>query len=174
MIRLRTATLYLALSLSLISCSEKRYHVPTSSMDPTIPAGSYVVVDRNAYWRTDPVRWDVVTFEPPKAVYPAGSTPPGPKQIWIMRVVGMPGETIDFGGTEVLIGGKPVSPPAKLKGIHYAGLAGQKSSPSFPTTKILLAEDEYFVLGDNTTNAYDSRFWGAVARDRVLGKLQTP
>ncbi len=129
------------------------------------------MVDRSAYWNTDPDRWDIVTFEPPKAVYPGGGITPS-KEIWIMRVVGMPGETVDYAGSEILIGGTPLKLPPTIKGVRYFGLAAMKNPPSVSIMKITLAKGEYFVLGDNTNNANDSRFWGAVPRSHIFGKFE--
>lgn len=172
-LKLSAVALGLALVLTLGSCSKKKYHVPTSAMDPTIPAGTDVVVDRRAYRSADPVRWDIVTFEPPASVFPAGA--PSTKQIWIMRVVGMPGESIDFRGAEILIGDQPLKlPPSLLKGVSYVGVEAMKMGLPSSKGKITLAANEYFVLGDNTMNSNDSRFWGALPRSHILGKFDRP
>jgi signal peptidase I len=167
------------LVLSVASCSKKRYQVPTGSMEPTILAGTSVVVDLRAYDKADPVRWDVVTFEPPDALYPGGSAATGAKQTWIMRVIGLPGDTVDFGGAEILVNRKILMAPIGLKGVSYVGLSrlGKHVRASPTITSLVLGKDEYFVLGDNTTNttnANDSRFWGALTRDRIAGKFEAP
>ncbi len=86
----------------------------------------------------------------------------------------MPGETVEYGGDEILVDGEPLSPPAHLKGIRYVGLGALKSALTPSDSKIVLTKDEYFVLGDNTTNAHDSRFWGAVPRESITGRLDVP
>lgn len=143
-------------------------------MEPTVPSGSIVTIDYSAYRGADPARWDIVAFEPPSVAHSPGVPQPVPDQIWILRVVGLPGEEIDFGGDAIVIDGKPLTLPAAVKGIAYLGNAKVGIASRTGDTKVLLAEDEYFMLGDDTENANDSRIWGPLPRSGISGKLAQP
>ena len=98
-----------------------------------------------------PKRWDAMVFRYPE----------DPTMLYVMRVVGMPGDDLYIHDGKVWVNGKPLSPPAHLNGIEYAS-----DFPSFSNTlsgtienPAELADDEYFVLGDFTTQSKDSRFW---------------
>ena len=120
-------------------------------MEPTIPAGSKVTIDYTAYNTMPPARFDIVAFRPPKQ----------PNAIFTFRIVALPGETIELTETAVLINGKNVSPPNELRyapvtsGINHTNLNGT----------------QFFLLGDNTANAKDSRYFGPVNRTNILGKV---
>ena len=172
--RILPAMLLIALAAPLPGCTRKRYTVPTGAMEPTIPSGSTVLVDHGAFRSSDPARWEVVSFEPPKSLYPPGASSSLPEQVWIMRVIGLPGEEVAFGGEEILIEGNPLVVPSRLKGISYVGLAKLGAGSRDGMTEILLGEDQYFVVGDNTTNSNDSRFWGPIHRSSISGKLDSP
>lgn len=165
--------LILPLSILVTSCSKKdTYIVPTNTMEPTIPSGSYVVVDHNAYQKSDPIRWDVIAFEPPSASYPPGWSKPKKGQTWIMRVIGIPGETVDYSGDEIFVNGNLLNLPPELKTIRYVGIKNLNLKQVSEESSIELKNNEYFVLGDNSPNSNDSRFWGAVPRKLIKGKLE--
>lgn len=160
----------LATALALAGCGGKRYQVPTSAMEPTIPKNSKVVVDHNAYQDSSPARWDVVSFEVPRT---AGGGMAG-NMIWIMRVLGLPGEEIDYGGSEILINGEPLPLPDHLKHLQYLGLDGMTSKPTGKEARLVLPSDAYFVVGDNSMAANDSRTWGPVPAANINGKMVEP
>lgn len=80
-----------------------------------------------------------------------------------MRIVGMPGEIIEFGAKQIVVDGKPLSMPPELKGFTY-GMGELKASSTNRKTKITLGTDEFFLHGDNTLSSYDSRFWSLSLR----------
>lgn len=122
-------------------------------MSPTIKPGEKVTVDYLAYARATPSRWDVIVFHPPSY----------PDDYWAMRVVGLPGENIVIRDDGLLIDGKAVSPPVHVQAIHYVPLA---------TTNTTVPTNSYFVLGDNSTNANDSRYIGTIPVANILGKVK--
>lgn len=107
-----------------------------------------------------PQRWDLLVFR----------APPQPEVIYVMRLVGLPGETIHIENGALYADGEKLPLPPELEGITYAdhleGLGGLTlwGSAEEPAT---LAEEEYFVLGDFTTNAADSRLWPSPKRTGV-------
>jgi signal peptidase I len=108
-----------------------------------------------------PQRWDIVVVRDP--THPATKYP--------RRLVGLPGETVSIAGGAVVINGTQVDLPAELKGLDFSavlqeGLPIEIGTAQSPTT---LAKGEYFVVGDFSRNALDSRTWGPVSSANVDG-----
>jgi len=134
-------------------------------MAPTIKAGEKVSVDYTAYAFTSPKRWDVVVFEPPMST----------NGVWIKRVVGLPGETVAFVRGGITINGQPLIVPTRLTNVTYLSLDQLPDrqfaiASSTITSPYVVPKKCYFVLGDNSTNSNDSRFWGAVPETNILGR----
>ncbi len=130
-------------------------------MSPTIQPNEVVVADMAAYQRAAPSRWDVIVFHPTPA--------PGKvaQDFWVMRVIALPNEQLEFRDDAIYIDGQRQEPPARLSGIHYIA---PRHSPSI-TYPYRVPAGSYFLLGDNTTNALDSRYWGALPREDILGRV---
>jgi len=125
--------------------------MPSSSMEPTIPANSKVTIDYSTYKTEPPARFDIVAFHPP--VYT--------NAIFLFRVIGLPGETVQIKTNGILIDEKEIIPPNGLKYI-----------PRIPgTNDITLNSTEYFLLGDNTKNARDCRYFGPINKTTIIGKV---
>lgn len=129
------------------------YIVSGTSMDPTFEAGDYLIVDQLTYRFTQPTRGDVVIFRFPLE----------PSKFFIKRLIGMPGETITLDGDIVRITPRDGSEPFVLRE-EYLTFIG------FDDLTLELADDEYFVMGDNREASLDSRTWGAVPRDHLIGR----
>lgn len=155
----------------------QNFKVEGSSMYPTFYDGEFLLVNKIVYTRIDlatvhkflpfvgsdknaehylfhgPQRGDVIVFHPP-------ASQGGDSKDYIKRVVGLPGETVDVRDNHVYINGREIEEP-------YI---------STPTTcggqycHITLGHDQYYVLGDNRTASSDSRFWGPVSADKIIGK----
>ena len=134
------------------------FRMPVAAMEPTIKAGESFRTDMSAFKSADPQRWDLVVFRSPQKE----------GQVWVFRVVGMPGETISFGNVGLLINGQTVDLPDHLGNISYSGLAVDVPAVEHP---FVVPPFGYYVLGDNPDKANDSRVWGALAREHVLGKV---
>jgi len=124
-----------------------------SSMDPTFIDGEYLIVDEISYRFENPTRGDVVIFK-----YPMD-----PSKYFIKRLIGMPGETVD-----VKSGGVVITNAENPTGIILD--ESYTNSRTFGNTRITLAENEYFVMGDNRLVSSDSRVWGPLSRDAIVGK----
>lgn len=144
----------LVVALVLSGCT-KRFCMPSSAMAPTIPPGSCLDVDLGAYGRCAPKRFDIVVFVPPESR----------DSFFVFRVVGLPGEGIELEGDGLSINGEGLTPPDGLKYTALERFAHET------TSDVTLGRSEYFVLGDNTMNARDSRFFGPVPRDDIVGKV---
>ncbi|MBI5799061.1 MAG: signal peptidase I [Candidatus Yonathbacteria bacterium] len=128
--------------------------VSGASMDPTFKDKQYLIVDELSYNIGDPARGDVVIFKYPK----------NQKQYFIKRVIGLPGETVlvdgqgkvfikDENGEIVLTMNEPY--------VAY---------PKDDSVERTLNPGEYFMMGDNRAGSFDSRAWGPVDRNLIVGK----
>ncbi|MBS1902371.1 MAG: signal peptidase I [Bacteroidetes bacterium] len=147
-----------ALVLSLGACRGAKFE--SGSMEPTIHQGDVVTINHTAYLNSDPQRWDVAAYEDEDT---HGNS-------WCHRIVGMPGETIDLRDGFVIIDSVKLEYPAKIGKVRYSAL------PAGTPTKIhlpyLIPKDCYFVLGDNTSDAIDSRYLGAIKRSDIRGRIE--
>jgi signal peptidase I len=132
----------------LVNTLTGRYEVQSISMEPTLHEGQYLIVSKLSYWLRPPQRGDVVVLDPPDQ----RSTIP-----YIKRVIGLPGDHIQVRDGRVWIDGVALNEP-------YV------SGPALYQEDVVLAEDEYLVLGDNRNNSSDSHVWGALPRENILGK----
>ena len=148
----------LFLVVALAGCSRRIHNAPSSSMEPTIPAGSKITIDYAAYNAVEPARFDIVAFRPTSF----------PKDIFTFRAVGLPGEQIEIREGVVMIDGKAIQLP---RGIRYSSHIPANSASHPSVTKANLNVDEYFLLGDNTDRANDSRFFGPIKRATIIGKV---
>jgi signal peptidase I len=144
------------------------YRIPSSSMEPTFHCTSMpgclggsndrVLANRFIWHFSDPKRGDVVVFEAPAAA----AEKCGQAGTYVKRIVGMPGETVsarDDGN--VYVNGERLQEP-------YLRQGHRTTSPPF---SVELGEDQYWMMGDNRDMSCDSRRWGPVDRDALVGPV---
>lgn len=131
--------------------------VSGSSMLPNYHNGDYLIIDRLSYLRGEPVRGDVIVMRFPK----------DNDQFFIKRIIGLPGETVKLVSGDVVITNSKHPEGLVLKE-PYLGSGVQTLGKSDPVT---LGSGEYFVLGDNRTASSDSRVWGILPRDDIVGRV---
>src|SRR3989338_1904124 len=127
--------------------------VSGSSMQPTFENGDYLIIDELSYRLSLPKRYDVVVFR-----YP-GDT----KKFFIKRIIGLPNETVQIQGEDVIIKNEENPEGFKLDQ-PYVKQSG-KNEMAFK-----LKDSEYFVMGDNRRASSDSRYWGPVPRKNMIGR----
>ena len=141
-----TLTLAVLIFVVVQAAMESRV-VDGLSMEPNLHAGQRVLVLKSAYWFSEPQRGDVVIFK----------SPADPDRTLIKRVIGQPGENLSISGGMVYIDGIPLDEP-------YT----QGSTHAYPLTEIPVGN--YFVMGDNRDRSTDSRSWGFLPRENIIGK----
>ncbi|NBD74167.1 signal peptidase I [Patescibacteria group bacterium] len=129
--------------------------VSGASMSPTFETGQYLIIDQVSYRFDDPERGDVVIFRFPE----------DPSKFFIKRVIGLPGETVEINGTDVVITDPETGESLRLEEPYVAAANGKND---FLTRT--LDDDEYFVMGDNRSASSDSRVWGPVPERNVVGR----
>lgn len=129
--------------------------VKGASMEPTFQDGNYLIIDEITYRLREPQRGEVIVFKYPR----------DPKQYFIKRIIGLPNEKVKIKDQKIETYNSEF-PNGKVLNEFYL--------PADDTTKgditVQLGPDEYFVLGDNRPFSSDSRYWGAVSRDLIVGR----
>ncbi|MEK7642083.1 MAG: signal peptidase I [Patescibacteria group bacterium] len=126
-----------------------------ASMDPTFSTGQFLIVDRVSYRFGEPKRGDVIVFEYPN----------NPSIYYIKRIIGLPGETISMkrGVVTIMSDSQP-------EGMVLDESYIDSSHSSVDTLKVSLTGDQYFVMGDNRAQSSDSRVWGPLDKDFIVGR----
>jgi signal peptidase I len=161
--------------------------VPTSSMESTVMTGDHMLVDKLSYAPSDAIgrhllpytslqRGDIIVFR----------WPPDPRQNYIKRLIGMPGDRIRVVNKDVYLNGRKLTEPYTQH--IFAGLEPYRdnfpSDPAGPVMplgrdmlaanvtngEVVVPPDSFFAMGDNRDNSLDSRYWGFVPRDNIIGK----
>ncbi len=165
----------------------RAFVIPTGSMEDTLLIGDHLLVDKLAYAPAGPVsryllpytplkRGDIIVFR-----YPANV-----RETFVKRVIGIPGDRIRIVDKSVQLNGKPLDEPYtffKRDDFDYY----RDNFPSEPNTRvdgraldmldrhivdgeIIVPPNSYFALGDNRDSSMDSRYWGFVPRENIIGK----
>jgi signal peptidase I len=131
----------------------QQFAVEGTSMLTTLHPSDRVLVNKLSYHLHDVHRGDIVVFERPANVPDTGI-----KDL-IKRVVGLPGEVIESKDGEVYVDGHRIKEPYLDRGVRTVNLDRQK-----------IGDDEVFVMGDNRTNSEDSRIFGPIDEDLLVGR----
>jgi len=133
------------------------FAIPSESMYPTLQKGDRVLVNRLSYQTHELRRGDVIVFErPPKSPIDG---PDAPKDL-IKRVVGLPGDVVATHDGSVWVNGKRLEEPYVAEGVESTGLEEGVKVPA----------NHVWVMGDNRTNSADSRVFGPLSEQLVIGR----
>lgn len=133
--------------------------VEGGSMLPNFVDQEYLLAEKLSYIVSDPKRGDVVIFKPPN----------NPSQNYIKRIVGIPGDTINIEDNRVTITNSKNDEGVVIKE-DYLPDQSQTLTPKMDKLDTTLAENTYFVMGDNREHSSDSREWGVLPRTNMIGR----
>jgi signal peptidase I len=196
-----TLVLALLIALGIRAFAIEPFRIPSGSMFPTLLIGDHLFVNRFVYGieipftdvrlpglRT-PERGEVVVFSVAREgswTFPADQRPDLPREEFVKRVVGLPGDLIRFRDGVLYVNEAAVAAvssgewfeddagrslevlEATLGERHFRILDDPEVAP-VSADALVLAEDRYFMLGDNRDHSKDSRFWGTVRLDEIRG-----
>ena len=177
------------------------FRIPSESMLPTLVVGDHLFVDKLAYGPRipgserhlpglhEPRRGEVVVFEAARrgaAIVPADLHPELPRERFVKRIVGLPGDLVEIHGDEVRVNGQRLGAPGDGPGLRdrvgrtlrcHPERAGERSwqvaedpaEPDEEHLRLRVPEGRFFLLGDNRDHSRDSREWGTVARAELTG-----
>jgi len=143
------------------------FKIPTGSMKPTLVEGDLILVNKFIYGAKVPLteiqlpavqkpkRGDVIVF-----IYPED-----PQKDFIKRLIGLPGEKVEIKNGTIYINDKPVTEKGFGQRFYYNYGDFQKEGYT-----VTVPKDNYFVLGDNSRSSKDSRYWGFVPKENILGE----
>jgi signal peptidase I len=134
------------------------FYVKGASMEPSFFDHEYLIIDEVSYRFSEPKRGDIVVFR-----YPVD-----PKQFFIKRVIGLPGETVEVGEQGIKIYNDQYPNGMTIDESSYLP---KETIPSTISRTLNLKAGEYFVMGDNRGSSLDSRFFGAIKRTDIVGKV---
>ncbi len=129
--------------------------VSGASMENTFHTGEYLIIDQLSYNFQEPQAGDVIVFRYPK----------NPSTFFIKRIIGTPGDTVSIDGNVVTITNDEHPNGYVLKEPYIAEM-----SPNTFLTETL-DDREYFVMGDNRNKSSDSRVWGTLQRENIIGRV---
>jgi signal peptidase I len=153
----------------------KPYQIPSQSMEPTLDVNERVLVNRFLYHFTDPGINDVVVFHPPKGADTdrcgvhrrtneacPEPTPQKSDTNFIKRIVALPGDSLRIENGVPIVNGERAQEGFIQPCENGSGCDLSK--------EITIPPDHYFMMGDNRGASQDSRFWGPVPRDWIIGE----
>jgi signal peptidase I len=160
------------------------FQIPSGSMERTLLVGDFILVNKYTYgirlpvWRdkvfdlNDPQRGDVMVFFPPHK-----------DQYYIKRVIGLPGDLIEYTDKVLTINGEvqiqtPLNGKKRALYQQFTETLGDvdhqiqtnASAQRNENIRMRVPKGHYFMMGDNRDNSQDSRYWGAVSEERIVGK----
>jgi len=151
---LRFALITLAIVLPIRFFVAEPFIVNGASMVPTFQNGEYLIVDQLSYRFDEPKRGEVIIFRYPE----------NPSKYFIKRIIGLPGETVDLRSGEVYIINTEYPDGVKIDE-SYIPQKSVLDNGAYP-----LGDEQYFVMGDNRTASSDSRVWGPLGSDFIVGQ----
>ena len=140
-----------AIAVGVVAFIAQPFQVQGASMVPSFFSGDYVLVDKVSYHFRSLERGEVIVFKNPE----------NESEYFIKRVIGLPGEEVIIVEGEVYIDGKLLKEGYLPSGTSSGGEAD-----------FILGSDEYFLMGDNRLQSRDSRSWGALEQDKVVGLVR--
>ena len=167
------AVLLALVVLIVLQATVRNFKVEGSSMAPTLESGQFLVVDQASFlkfdrerlsrvvpfWKVDDAEPEFVFTPPDRGEIIVFQYPRDTTKDFVKRVLGLPGETVEVRSGTVYVNGEAIREQ------YLRRLDGSSVPP------LILGEKEYYVIGDNRRNSNDSRAWGAVPEENIVGRV---
>jgi len=131
------------------------FKIPTGSMRPTLIEGDRILVNKFIYKFREPKRGEVIVFKYPE----------DPKLAFIKRLIGLSNEVLEIKNGRIFINDTIIEDNNITKSFYY-----NRGDYGGVDQQIKISDDNLFALGDNSANSRDSRYWGFVPRENMIGK----
>ncbi|MDZ8026674.1 MAG: signal peptidase I [Nostoc sp. SerVER01] len=169
----RTIVLSIVLALGIRTFVAEARWIPSGSMEPTLHGtpnqweADKIIVDKLKYKFASPQRGDIIVFSPTEELQKEQY-----QDAFIKRVIGLPGEKVQLRNGKVYINNKPLPEENYLSSGQSTVIDVCKDAPQprFLAKPQTIPSDSYLVLGDNRNSSYDSRCWGVVPRQNIIGR----
>ncbi|WP_026731845.1 signal peptidase I [Fischerella sp. PCC 9605] len=169
----RTIVLSIVLALGIRTFVAEARWIPSGSMEPTLHGSpnqweaDKIIVDKLSYNFSNPQRGDIVVFSPTKELQQEQY-----QDAFIKRIIGLPGEKVEIRNGRVYIDNQPLPEERYLSPSQRTviDVCTSGSQPPFLSKPVTIPPNSYLVLGDNRNSSYDSRCWGVVPRENIIGR----
>ncbi len=154
---IETIIIAVVLALFIRTFIIQSFKIPSDSMFPTFmskPINDRIMVNKFIYRFHRPERGDIIVFRAPKQ----------PEKYFIKRLIALGGEEVEIKGGDIYIDNLKISEPEEIANVYYS------SEGYYGSGKVEVPVGHFFVLGDNTLNSEDSRYWGFVPEKNIQGK----
>ncbi len=162
---LKTIGLSAILAIGIRTFVAEARYIPSGSMLPTLEINDRLIIDKLSYHFRDPQRGDIVVFSPTPALRKENF-----KDAFIKRVIGLPGDTVEIKEGTVYVNNQPLTEPYIQEGAEYDCHPDKSKDYNPACGPVTVPQNQYLVLGDNRNNSYDSRYWGFVPRENIIGQ----
>ena len=169
----RTIVLSIVLALGIRTFVAEARWIPSGSMEPTLHGSpnqweaDKIIVDKLSYKFSNPQRGDIVVFSPTKELQKEDY-----QDAFIKRIIALPGEQVALKNGKVYINNQPLSENTYLSPSQQTvvNVCTSGPQPPFLAKSVTIPPNSYLVLGDNRNSSYDSRCWGVVPRENIIGR----
>jgi len=138
------------------------FSVPTGSMTPAVSPGDRVIMEGMTFLARKPSYGDIVVYKSEGARLPAGA-------LYIKRVAGVPGDHVRISNGKLFVNDKHLALSNAVGEIVYS--LPEQADPLLAKTGVAVSNGCYFLLGDYSINSLDSRYFGSVPRDCIIGRI---
>jgi signal peptidase I len=153
---IQTLVVFFAIGTFIYLFIAQPHKVSGSSMFPNFHDGDYIITDKISYRLGDPKLGDVVVFKNPR----------DESQDFIKRIIGTPGNKVRLENNHIFLNGRLLPEPYLSKSVNTDGMAFLQEGD-----EVTVPPGVYFVLGDNRPHSSDSRDWGYVKKNEIIGKV---